>query len=186
MTALATNRWPWLLLVLALVAVWAIVYNSPKRKIGRLVSRLATMVEKPTDESLLGAARKASNLKEILADSILLSAEPFRLASVSFSREDFVSQAFAARAEATGIGLAITDPVIRLDEPSADFPQILGLPEGARVASASFEATLDVDSPHWSVANEQFRVRLRFVRVDGKWLLGELAFAPLDPNTPAL
>jgi hypothetical protein len=166
------SRVKWLYAVLAVaVAVWAYdQWNSDRRRIGRQLSRLQSLVEKDGDENALSQASRAAEVGELLTAAFEIQLGPFSTAVTDRARLSQVMYQYRSRA--SRIGVDFRDQELTIDD---------RLRIGDMTVVAAIDGTAD-----GGFYREAYRFRIRWVVEDGEWRMQRAELLEILEGSPGL
>lgn len=166
------SRLYWLYAALALaVAVWAYnQWNSDRRRIGRQLSRLQSLVAKDGDENALTQASKAAQVGELLTGTFEIHLGPF--SSVLTDRARLSQVMFQYRSRASRIDVDFRDQELTLDD-------------RLRIGDMTVVAAVD-GSADGTLYREAYRFRMRWVVEDEEWRMQRVELVEILEGSPSL
>ncbi len=153
------------------VAVWAYSqWNSDKRRIGRQLSRLQSLVEKDGEENALTQANKAAQLGDLLTGSFEIHLGPF--STVVTDRARLSQVMFQYRSRASRIQVNFRDQELEIDD-------------RLRIGDMTTVAAVDGNA-EGGLYREAYRFRIRWVVEEKEWRMQRVELLEILEGTPGL
>jgi hypothetical protein len=166
------SRVKWLYAILAVaVAIWAYgQWNSDRRRIGRQLARLQSLVEKDGDENALTQAGKAAGVGDLLTAAFEIHMDPLSMVVTDRARLSQVMYQYRSRASRIGVGFR---------------DQELTIDDRLRIGDMTVVIAIDgtADGGRY---REAYRFRIRWVEEEKQWRIQRADLLEYVEGSPGL